>query len=182
MNGNYSESYYVDSFLSGLKEEISSALYLNKLTTLKNARDKARRQESLIEVKDKRSKGYNKISVGGTSSKQSTGPVAFSTGTKESSSKPLPTGVKKLTYSEMMERRSNGLCFNCDEKFNAGHQCKNKQVFMITTEEESNSTTEQESLNIIWDTEEECNPWGNSNLGNHVDEDLSLHAITGTQG
>lgn len=39
MNHSHSESYYVDSFLSGLKEEISSALYLNKPVTLKEARD-----------------------------------------------------------------------------------------------------------------------------------------------
>ncbi len=25
---------------------------------------------------------------------------------------------------ELADRRSNGLCFNCDEKFFPGHQCK----------------------------------------------------------
>lgn len=42
MDGTHNESYYVDSFLSGLKEEISSALYLNKPHSLKEAMDKAR--------------------------------------------------------------------------------------------------------------------------------------------
>ena len=32
--------------------------------------------------------------------------------------------VKKLTRSEMEERRLKGLCFNCDEPFTRGHQCK----------------------------------------------------------
>lgn len=42
IDGIHNENYYVDSFLSGLKEEISSALYLNKPHSLKEARDKAR--------------------------------------------------------------------------------------------------------------------------------------------
>ena len=32
--------------------------------------------------------------------------------------------VKKQTRSEMEERRLKGLCFNCDEPFTRGHQCK----------------------------------------------------------
>ena len=32
--------------------------------------------------------------------------------------------VKKLTRPEMEERRLKGLCFNCDEPFTRGHQCK----------------------------------------------------------
>ena len=32
--------------------------------------------------------------------------------------------LTKLTRSEMEERRLKGLCFNCDEPFTRGHQCK----------------------------------------------------------
>lgn len=31
---------------------------------------------------------------------------------------------KKLTDSEMADRRANGLCFNCDDLFAPGHMCK----------------------------------------------------------
>ena len=36
---------------------------------------------------------------------------------------------KKLTPIELKERRDKGLCFNCDEKFAPGHQCK--KLFFI---------------------------------------------------
>lgn len=68
-NGNHSESYYVDNFLSRLKEEISSSLYLNKPLNLKEATDKARRQESLIELMDRRDRNQSKGSVGSTNTK-----------------------------------------------------------------------------------------------------------------
>ncbi|KAL8089957.1 hypothetical protein AgCh_039426 [Apium graveolens] len=121
VDGTHHESYYVDSFLSGLKEEISSALYLNKPLNLKEARDKARGQETLIEVMDRRNKSF-KASTGLTVTKPTLQPgkLNFSP-LKESSPKGLPTGVKRLSYSEIMGKRGKGLCFNCDEKFSIGH-------------------------------------------------------------
>ncbi|KAL0412968.1 UNVERIFIED_CONTAM: hypothetical protein Sradi_1498500 [Sesamum radiatum] len=38
---------------------------------------------------------------------------------------PLP--IRRLSSSEMQERRAQGLCFNCDDKFRPGHVCKSKQ-------------------------------------------------------
>ncbi|KAH0752536.1 hypothetical protein KY285_005684 [Solanum tuberosum] len=49
--------------------------------------------------------------------------------------------VKKLTRSEMEERRLKGLCFNCDEPFTRGHQCKKLfWIDFINDEEELLST------------------------------------------
>ncbi|KAH0642688.1 hypothetical protein KY289_033662 [Solanum tuberosum] len=47
--------------------------------------------------------------------------------------------VRKLTRSEMDERGLKGLCFNCDEVFTRGHQCK--KLFWIDSIDE-----EEESL------------------------------------
>lgn len=48
---------------------------------------------------------------------------------------------QKLTFSEMEERRTEGLCFNCDEKFIVAHVCMRKrQLFSIELEE----STEEE--------------------------------------
>lgn len=182
VDGSHKENYYVDSFLSGLKEEISSALYLNKPITLRDARDKARRQESLIEVMDRRNRNYRKMGSSSSPTKMfSLGVKVQNAIVKEVTNKPLPVGVKKLTYTEMTERRNNGLCFNCDEKFSAGHVCKSKQIFMITIEEETGGCEEEETK-VIWDVEEDCNPWGINNKDNDVAADLSLHAISWTQG
>lgn len=187
IDGTHNENYYVDSFLSGLREEISSALYLNKPLTLKDARDKARGQENIIEVMDKRGRNVNKH-LGGTSTSKIAvhpGKLNFSpVKDTNNTNKPLPSGVKKLSYNEMMERRSKGLCFNCDDKFTAGHVCKNKQVFMITTEEEEVVDTDQREPQICWEAEDDCNPWGTTTIVNTVEteNELSLHALTGTQG
>lgn len=100
---------------------------------------------------------------------------------KDSASKPLPSGVKKLTYNEMMDMRSKWLCFNCDEKFTAGHICKNKKNFLTTTEDEVVTVREDEEHAIIWEDEEECNRWGIIGQEKGQGADLSLHAISGTQ-
>lgn len=59
-NPSLSELYFVNSFLSGLKDEISSTLYLHKPSSLKDARDKARAQECVIEAMEKRPKTVSK--------------------------------------------------------------------------------------------------------------------------
>lgn len=55
--GHQRESYYVDTFISGLKEELSQASYNHKPSSLKEARNMARGQEFLLDVLDKRYKG-----------------------------------------------------------------------------------------------------------------------------
>ncbi|KAH1038953.1 hypothetical protein J1N35_040696 [Gossypium stocksii] len=32
--------------------------------------------------------------------------------------------IKRLTQTEMAERRAKGLCYNCDESYSMGHKCK----------------------------------------------------------
>ncbi|KAH0738993.1 hypothetical protein KY290_037698 [Solanum tuberosum] len=49
--------------------------------------------------------------------------------------------VKKLTRSKIEERRLKGLCFNCDEPFTRGHQCKKLfWIDFVNDEEELIST------------------------------------------
>ena len=31
----------------------------------------------------------------------------------------------------MEERRKQGLCYNCDEKWNLGHKCKGAKLFLL---------------------------------------------------
>jgi hypothetical protein len=39
--------------------------------------------------------------------------------------------VKRLTQAEQEERRRLGLCYNCDEKFDRGHNCVSKRLFLL---------------------------------------------------
>jgi hypothetical protein len=58
-----------------------------------------------------------------------------------SSNLPKPT---RLTPQQMDERRSKGLCFNCDSKYSVGHKCGEKTLFYIDCEEDEEK--EQETL------------------------------------
>lgn len=41
---------------------------------------------------------------------------------------------KRLNVGERRARREKGLCFNCDEKYSAGHQCKGR-LFRLSADE-----------------------------------------------
>lgn len=45
-----------------------------------------------------------------------------------------PYHIKKLTTSEMLAHREQGLCYNCDKKF-FGHKCQG-QFFLLVSDEE----------------------------------------------
>jgi hypothetical protein len=60
-------------------------------------------------------------------------PSAPGVATVDSSSGGSPV-FKKLTVAELEDRRSKGLCFNCDEKYVRGHRCK--RLFYIESADE----------------------------------------------
>jgi hypothetical protein len=37
----------------------------------------------------------------------------------------------------MAERQLKGLCYNCDDKYFPGHKCKEKNIFMVISEDVS---------------------------------------------
>lgn len=45
------------------------------------------------------------------------------------------TSMKRLNWDEMQRRRAQGLCFNCDAKFSAGHKCRGPQLLILEGEE-----------------------------------------------
>jgi hypothetical protein len=70
---------------------------------------------------------------------------------------PARKPFKRLTPAEMEDRRVKGLCYNCDEKFQRGHRCKNLFSLVVAMTES--------------DGEEE-DP-------NQDEPSISLHALTG---
>ena len=42
---------------------------------------------------------------------------------------PLP--IKRLSVSQMQERREKGLCYNCDEKYQFGHKCSRPSLYLL---------------------------------------------------
>ena len=39
--------------------------------------------------------------------------------------------IKRITPTQMDERRKKGLCYNCDEKWGLGHKCRNAKLFLL---------------------------------------------------
>lgn len=52
--------------------------------------------------------------------------------------------IKKLSPSEIQERRAKGLCYNCDKKYVIGHKCQ--RLFLIHSYEEEIVTLEDEEI------------------------------------
>jgi hypothetical protein len=143
----------VSCFVSGLKEGIKADVLAGRPTDLSTAIGLAR----LYEARN-------------SSFRRTTAPVLpinkmppFSPreDTKPRSSFPL----KRLTPTELKERREKGLCYNCNERFVPSHRCKKLFVIEACSEEEDNdSDMELEEL-------EEIETPG-----------ISLHAMRGRNG
>ena len=62
-------------------------------------------------------------------------------GPKEASKEPSNgarsgTHFKRLTESEIQNKRAQGLCFRCNEKFSPGHRCKDRSLQVLTVGDE----------------------------------------------
>lgn len=108
------EEHLLGTYLSGLKEELSCEVRSFQPRTLTHAMELARIQETKL-----------------LSRRRYTG---------QSSSLPplLPTPsvhhnppIRRLTSQQLQERKSKGLCFNCDEKWTLGHTCQAKKLFLL---------------------------------------------------
>lgn len=178
--GHHRESYYIDTFISGLKEELAQQLYNNMPSTLQEARNMAKGQEYLLNVLDKRYKSSVKQNTGLTSFKQGYSTVKnYSPGgaTKEGD-KSVQGDSRKLTIDELNEKRRNGLYFNCDEKFVPGHNCRKKKLYVILDDDQGEESEDKtEELAIIW----EEGVLTKSTI-EEADATISLNAIRGAQG
>ena len=39
--------------------------------------------------------------------------------------------IKRISPAQMEERKKKGLCYNCDEKWDPDHKCKNAMLFLL---------------------------------------------------
>ena len=79
--------------------------------------------------------------------------------------------VQKVSPAEMAERRKQGLCYYCDEKYSPGHKCKEPKFFQIDATDYS-STEEDPPL-------EEHEALEEDNQKDNVSDKpvISLHAL-----
>ncbi|XP_073134566.1 uncharacterized protein [Henckelia pumila] len=131
------ETLFLNIFIWGLKPEIRRELLIHPPTSLIEAMNKAQ----LFEDRNNDLKGV--LRAGGMNPNSTVllpPPINKAPGEKmglgmtEGRSHPNTTPklpIKRLTIAEMKERREKGLCFNCDEKFNANHLCKNRVMVLL---------------------------------------------------
>lgn len=145
------ELYYVASFLSGLNDELKSAIRMFKPKTLQDAIELGRDQSANIDAITKKIKNNTKSYGSATRNTTIRNPVQNYSG---GSFKTPPTKgpMKVLTAAEMSVRREKGLCFNFDEKFVSGHKCKHNSTFMILGEDDElvNTLLAMRMERLLW--------------------------------
>ncbi|KAI0493558.1 hypothetical protein KFK09_023677 [Dendrobium nobile] len=136
-----SDSVLEGNFMKGLKAEIRAAVKVLMPSDLEEAMKLAQ----LVENQNNLEKGARSSSSGGSYKTTTTllaqkGPASVNNNeiTRE---KPIGGGsgdnFKKLTETELQEKRAKGLCFRCDERYTPGHRCKDRtlQVLIVCDEE-----------------------------------------------
>eukprot|EP00253_Pinus_taeda_P022009 PITA_22009 len=115
------EEHRVDLFIETLKDNIQYEVHLWELNSL----EKVFRLERKIERKimaTRKSTTHN-----------------FKDGSVVAPSLPQPTRLKP---QQLEEKRSKGLCYNCDRKYTKGHKCAEKKLFYIDYGEEEEKEKE----------------------------------------
>jgi hypothetical protein len=123
----------LNCFISGLQPEIRSELAIQRPYNISQAIGLAKLIEAKIkDSKPKYSKPFSTQSV----STQLTKNIPTST---TNNANPNPTSklpIRRITSAQRDERRAQGLCFHCDEKFVPGHKCSTGRFLLLMTEEE----------------------------------------------
>ncbi|XP_026428676.1 uncharacterized protein LOC113324580 [Papaver somniferum] len=187
VNPTLTETYFVMSFLSGLKDEIGKSVSMFHPQTLAAVFSLARLEEQKLSSVTHLPKSYTKPFNSPLSSKKQyqfnnfsprpapTSPKSAPMTPKSSfhnHSKPTPTTptIKKLTQEERNKTRAQGLCYNCDEVYRQGHFCKGRQkIFMLQVENSESQETEEEEDIFEEAVDSLVQP----------DMEISLHALTG---
>ncbi|KAL3527962.1 hypothetical protein ACH5RR_012618 [Cinchona calisaya] len=128
------EQYFISSFLSGLKEEITPIVKMLKSQTLLDAFGIAKLQERSIEM----NRIHSKVKHQGTSSEtiSSIPSRSASSHYRVLVANDKKTYTKKISALEVQYRRNNGFCFKCGKKYNFGHQCKMRHLNFMLCEDE----------------------------------------------
>ena len=165
-----SETHKLSCFLSGLKDEIRLPVRMLVPKTLNEAFGFAKIQEEYLSHSRKGIRNTienGKVSVLGSLKLETR---------MESRTKFL---LQRLTGAQMEERRKQGLCYNCDEKWQVGHKCKGAKLFLLEGVNEIEPKTSR--IQLVEITEEEV-LMDNKNVSsrNEVNPaEITLYALVG---
>ncbi|XP_058783964.1 uncharacterized protein LOC131658715 [Vicia villosa] len=139
-----SQDAILNCFISGRNAEIRNEISIQRPTNISQAIGLAKLIEA--KIRDAKPKPFKPYS---NTSKHQTYPTTPSyqrpnwtaaqqlTPTKTITQTQTPRlPIKKLSQAQIQERRAQGLCFNCDEKFIPGHKCSTGRFLILLCEEE----------------------------------------------
>ncbi|XP_058776595.1 uncharacterized protein LOC131650912 [Vicia villosa] len=126
----------INCFISGLLPDIQNEIALHKPTSISQAIGLAKLIESkLRESKPKIQKAFSTTFPRPTSNPSTLFPSPTTPKPVPQNSPPkLP--IKRLSSAQIQERRAQGLCFNCDDKFIPGHRCSAGKFLLLLVDDE----------------------------------------------
>ncbi|XP_039003082.1 uncharacterized protein LOC120129711 [Hibiscus syriacus] len=161
-NPTLTEEFFVSLFISGLREDIKHKVKALDPKNLSEASKQAKLYELSVEFQNRRVR---------SSFKTPPYPNPLYTSKTNTLIVPTkPTSVPNQKQSLMDYRRINNLCFRCGEKYFPGHQCKTRQLNMITEEMETSTLENDHTATEHFQQQEE------ENL------EIFMNAITGCIG
>lgn len=171
--------FLLSCFISGLSPEIRREVQAFTPMNLPQATALARIQEDKIE--DRRRNFRSKPSPSNSNTQSTTNthtpttnhPTPSTISSASSAPSTTKPRFRKLTQEEMNSRREQGLCFNCDERFTAGHRCKGS-IFLLCADDDI-ETPPADVLNV-----DDPIPSPTSVTEPSIDAQLSLHAMSGS--
>lgn len=115
------DSQQIQLFTAGLREELAIDVELHQPDDLQEAMGLARAYERKASrlASGTRPALRAPFRSGPAAANLPTAPAATTEGSQEQA----PRQFRRLSPAELAERRCQGLCYNCDEKFVRGHKC-----------------------------------------------------------
>ncbi|XP_019450613.1 PREDICTED: uncharacterized protein LOC109352884 [Lupinus angustifolius] len=117
-----SQETILNCFLSRLSPEIRRELSILRPTSVSDALGLAKLVEAMVKDSGRTYPRPNRV-VGPSNLGSTQGVYAPSV--------PPPLPIRRLSIPQMQERRAQGFCYNCDEKFHPGHRCQPKKFLLM---------------------------------------------------
>ncbi|XP_031478539.1 uncharacterized protein LOC116249553 [Nymphaea colorata] len=140
---DWNEDALVGAFIAGLQPEIRLAVQTQESRDLRICMKVARDKEEKMELKRairKDAKGYDPHRARTL--------VHSKANFKKKATPPPQHPPRKVTYitKEERDRRfQQGLCYNCEEKWHKGHECKKKRLYAVLEDDEEPPTDDDSS-------------------------------------
>ncbi|KAL4303944.1 hypothetical protein GQ457_10G001980 [Hibiscus cannabinus] len=171
-NPHLDESYFISSFISGLKEEIKHKVRAHEPCSLAAAYRQAKLHELSWEIENRRYKMSQRTFSPSPQNQVQKMRAPTTTMLQRNNQITTPNRQTLMEY-----KRSHNLCYKCGEKFAPGHQCKPRQLNLM---EEAEEQAKLEEIEEEQNQEEELYQARDEVLENNLE--ISMNALTGNVG